>query len=255
MSTAPRVSASHASSAQLPEPLVRTVVSLLLIFHLFALSVAALSSSGNEEATSPLAIGLRRIPALYLQLLDMDVNYKFYLTYGEVFDVDQQVEVDLTLPDGSTRQELLPQPGLWPRVREQRYQTLAARVGSAIGNDATEPLLPQTLSGALMAPVDAPKATFRLRAHRLLNMDNVQSPDMSVADPYNARLYLTLYEAQVVRNDVGLVSLVKTSDDDAVFGGATGTPSTTAPPPSTTAPPPSTTAPPANAPAAERSTP
>jgi hypothetical protein len=235
MSQASRASHAPGPSPALPDPIVRTVVTLLLVFHLFALGVAALSSSGNVEATSPLALGLRRIPAAYLQLLDMDLNYKFYLTYGDIFDVDQQIELDLTLPDGSMRAVAFPEPGIWPRIREQRYQTLASRVGGAIGNDA-ESLLPQAISGSYMAPWGATKATFRCRGHFVLNMENVLSPDMTVADPYDAGRYRTLYEAQVVRSDDGTVSLVKTSDDDAIFGEVRGTPATAAPPPSSTAP-------------------
>lgn len=253
MTPTSRATSAPAPAASLPSTSIRTFVSLWLIFHLFALGVAAFSSSGNDQAASPLALGLRPIPARYLQLLDMDLNYKFYLTYGEVFDVDQVVELDMTLPDGTVQQRVIPEPDVWPRLREQRYQTLAASVSGAIGNDAVEPLLPQTLAGAWMAPVHATKATFRARAHRVLNMENALSPDMSVADPYDARRYFTLYEAQIVRSVDGTVSLVKTSDDDAIFGGATGAPATTAPPPSTTAP----AAPAVNAPApaSPRSTP
>lgn len=224
-------------SASLPDPLVRTVVSLFLVFHLFALGVAALSSSGNDQATSPLMLGLRQIPAWYLQLLDMDLNYKFYLTYGEIFDVDQQLQIDMTLPDGSTKQVVIPEENIWPHARELRYQMLAAGVAGAVGNDAIEPLLPQALAGAVMAPVQSPRATFRCRGHFVLNMDDARSPDLTLSDPYNERRYRTLYEAQVVRTDEGQVSLVKTSDDDAIFGGgATNAPATTAPPPSATAP-------------------
>ncbi|MBX3413014.1 MAG: hypothetical protein KF708_10030 [Pirellulales bacterium] len=258
MSSVSRAPAAPTPSASLPDPLIRTVVSLLLVVHLFFLGVAALSSSGNDQATSRLMLGLRRLPAYYLQLLDMDLNYKFYLTYGETFDVDQQLQIDVTLPDGNIRQVLIPEENIWPRVREQRYQMLAANVGSAVGNDAIEPLLPQALSGAVMAPLKASKATFRSRGHFVLNMDDARSPDLSVADPYDARRYRTLYEAQVVRTEEGQVNLVKTSDDDALFGGGSmNTPATTAPPPATTAPAPGTTSPaaPASGPAAPRSTP
>lgn len=211
---------------------VRSVLSFLIFLHLFALGIAITGS--NAGLASPLQRRLHESLApmrFYLQMLHMDLAYNYHLTHAEMLDIDHRLEVDLQLPDGATETVVLPDDSTWPRTRRRRYQTLGLTVASQIGNAQMESVLPRAVAGALMAQTGAEQATIRCRGHFLLSADDVGSVDPARSDPWNEQLLRTLYEARVLLTD-GEVSIVKTSDDEAMLGGAGGFPEQAAPPPS-----------------------
>ena len=217
------------TSLGLPSQGVRTVVSLLLFIHLFALGVAVVSNKG--ELSSPLQRQLRSVPLLmdYLQFLDMDMPYNFDLTQGELLDIDHVVLVDLTLADGTSQQVVLPDDTIRPRTRRLRYLKLADNMAFLTGDPDREGLLPGAVAGAIMNRYGVNEATITCRGQYLLTAEDVGSSDLTRRDPYHPRRFRTVYEARALRSD-GQVGLVKTSSDE-LPGATSRAPSSTAPPP------------------------
>ena len=68
----------------------RSVVSLILVVHLFCVVVAL----GSNLAPSPLQERLVTVLAPYLQLVNLDLNYTpYYLTHETALDTDHWIEV------------------------------------------------------------------------------------------------------------------------------------------------------------------
>jgi len=198
----------------MPSQGMRTAISFLLFLHLFALGVAVLS---NPPA-SGLLQGLRRAPGVrqYLQLLHMDLSYRFHLMLVDDLDMDYFVEADLQTPEGERRQVVLPSPDLQPGTRYRRQerlawqianQTLLARRGASPGDG----LVPQAIATTLLAENGAISGVIRCRGHLLQAPDQAASLDPAVRDPYAPRFYRTVYEANVLLLE-GVVSVVPVRD-------------------------------------------
>lgn len=192
----------------------RTAISFLLFLHLFALAVAVFS---NPPA-SGLLQGLRRAPGVteYLQLLHMDLSYRFHLMLVDDLDMDYFIEADLQTRDGEQRHVVLPSPDLKPGIRYRRqerlawqvaYQTLLARSGGSSGDG----LVPQAIATTLLAENEAIGGVIRCRGHLLQSPEQAASLDPAVRDPYHPRFYRTVYEANVRLFD-GEVLLVRAAD-------------------------------------------
>lgn len=213
----------------LPSQGVRTVVSLLLVFHLFGLLVAI--ASNNGDLSSALQLQLRRVPLLmnYLQFLDMDLSYDFALTQDTIFNIDHAVSVEVSLPDGGSEQVNLPDDSTWPGTRYRRYQNLAENMAVLSGDPDREALLPRAIAASVMNRHGVDEANITLRGHYILRPEDVYSSDLSMRDPYHERRYRTVYSAKVLR-DGDQVGLVKTSSDE-LPGESPNAPSSTAPAP------------------------
>lgn len=226
----PQPSAPHDDAPDgLPSQGVRTVVSLLLVFHLFALLVAIGSNSG--DLSSSLQLQLRRVPLLmnYLQFLDMDLSYNFALTQDTILDIDHAVTVEFSLPDGGSEQVSLPDDSMWPGTRYRRYQRLAENMADLALDPDREALLPRAIAASVMSRHGVDEATITCRGHYILRPEDVYSSDLSLRDPYHERRYRTVYSAKVLR-DGDQVGLVKTSSDE-LPGESPNAPSSTAPVP------------------------
>jgi len=202
------------SQDALPSQGARTAISFLLFLHLFALAVAVLS---NRPA-SGLLQGLRRVPAVteYLQLLNMDLSYRFHLMLVDDLDMDFFIEADLQTPEGERRQVVLPAPDLKPGIRYRRQERLAWQVASQTllarsGASPGDGLVPQAIATTLLAENGAIGGVIRCRGHLLQSPDQAASLDPAVRDPYAPRFYRTVYEANVRISD-GEVLLVRTGE-------------------------------------------
>ena len=189
-----------AERAEAPDPLpsqgVRTTLSFLLFLHLSALLVAVASNFGPVSA---LRGQLGAVPAMkpYLQLLDMDLAYNYQYTYGEQLDDDHSMEIELNwsgAPDPAADRMLIPEPGIRPNIRYQRYRNLMRNAAERVAEGADESLLPHAVARAMLAERGITSGVHRIRCRRLppLTMDQVGS-----TEPRAPERYVTVYEADV----------------------------------------------------------
>lgn len=189
----------------LPSVEVRTVVSFLIVVHLFAVFAGLAFTPGMS---SQLGQRLASLPALtqYRQLFDMNLAYTYHLMFGgEELDYDHQIDVELELADGATRTVTIPPADIWPRSRNLRYQMLALNTASMVGQDTVEGTLPQGITSALLDQNDATRGTFRCRVHSPLGRDRI----LAGADPQAADTWRTVYSAVIWKTDQGQVRLLK----------------------------------------------
>ncbi|MFV2069455.1 MAG: hypothetical protein ACC645_21025 [Pirellulales bacterium] len=200
------------SSVTLPPEGLRTLVSFLLFFHLFALSVAV---AANARPVSRLRNSLLQIPGVraYLDLLNMDLAYNFHLTHATELDTDHFVEIELDWngkTDPKARRIVLPEPGMRPGIRKRRFRNLARVMAAVVGEDDVESLLPHAVARGLLASngIDQGHHRFRCRRHFLLQAKDVQSIDPAAHDPFHSSRYGTAYEADLIVSQ-GELSIIK----------------------------------------------
>ena len=196
------------SSPQLPPAEIRTVITLVLIVHLFAVTVALAAYT----QPSPLLANLRDLLSPYNAALSFDVFHLYYggsrwhLTHGAPTDVDYTVVVETKMHDGSVRTTTVPPPDVQPPIRRRRYQALANAIGSAAGNEQLEIILPRTVAGSLIKRADAKRGTVTVRAFTPGPQD-VYTDEYLLRSPFNATAS-TVFAADVLVEG-GQVDVVK----------------------------------------------
>jgi hypothetical protein len=135
----------------------------------------------------------------------MDVAYNFHLTDGTENDVDHSVLVepqdDATSERGALR---LPELGLAPGIRRERFQQLAYFAApSEFGDPAVKTLLPKAVGVGLLRSDGAPPGTYRFRIQRQMPVfrENARSPQKSLSDPYADERYETAFEGAILLGD------------------------------------------------------
>ena len=225
------------SAPPLPSQGLRTVLSLLLFVHLFALSVALLSNP-RDGMTSPLLnkLGGMRLLSGYLQMLWMDMSYDYFHTYGPLefvapLGTDHVAEVELKFADGSTRTLHSPAANLFPRQRYLRYKSLWNNAARTVGQQGAESMLPAMVLESLLRQTGAESATLTLKRHLPMSMDRAQSNEPKDRDPFDDRYYQTLYTGYgQMRN--GRFTFQKLEDaGDSAPAAAGAAPAAAAPPP------------------------
>lgn len=202
-SPTPKVSVNSPCDAALPSQGVRTVVTLLLLWHLFALAVAIGSNFGVE---SELRMALRQVPLVepYLQLLDMDIAFDVRWTDGSETDQDHTLIVEAPAAAGAEPQRiLLPPDDLFPGQRRRRYQMLAYHLAEQAQqeNDALVSAIPQAVGGKWLAELGAKELTLRCRAHSVQTALDASAADPARSNPKADRYYRDVYQAKVFRGE------------------------------------------------------
>jgi len=182
----------------------RSVVTLLLVLHIFCVFVA-LSAS-----VSPSALQTRVLAVLrpYTRLVNLEVPFaKFYLTYAGEPDTDHRLE--LLPPDASADDPsswyVIPDVGLRGSDRYLRYQRLGEVVADF--SDADEIASRVATDAAINYRErygELPK-TFRCRQHRLQRMDHVTDGTSVEQDPFSEAYFVTPYQADIIAFDDGTV--------------------------------------------------
>jgi hypothetical protein len=218
---------------QLPSQKFRTVASLLLFIHLFALAIA-LVSNPRDGMASPLLFRLGSVRFLnaYLQTLWMDLGYDYFHTYGNnefvaSISSDHAAEIELKLADGSTRTIVSPDPQL-PGYRAMRYQNLWNSAGSTVGTTGAESLLPALIAERLLRENEATMATIRIKRHVPVTVDRASS-SAARRDANDIASFRTVYTGVgQLRNDQFTFQKLESAGDSAPAAGA---PVSTAAPP------------------------
>jgi hypothetical protein len=193
---------------------VRTIVSLLLVAHLFAVFVAVTSYT----RPSALQDRLHGLFGPYLRNLHLTVHpvtypfARYYLTQANPGDVDFSCEVEMPGKDGAVEKVVIPERGLQPLVRYRRYQALANAVGFLVqpeGNEDNGSVLPKAIASSILKKQGATEGTFLCRAHYLPEL--IQMVDVDAGRRGPLENYGTIYEAQVLVSLSGVELLKKST--------------------------------------------
>jgi hypothetical protein len=177
----------------------QTFLSLLLFVHFFGIAVALSSYTMASQLQQRL---LEVLP--YLKTFNFDLTHtyaspaKLHLTHGSATDIDFSVEIIAHHADAESETIVIPPAGLLPPQRSRRYQALANVMGSLVGNEEVEAMLPKTVAGAILRQAGSKRGTIRIKAHYLATMDDLSSSKPERRDPLGPAFYSTVYEAQVL---------------------------------------------------------
>jgi hypothetical protein len=244
---------------RLPSQGVRTLVSLLLFAHLFAL-LAAMLSNPQDRMSSRLLNKLGNVPFLsaYTEALWMESAYDFFYTYGNnefviALGTDHQIEADLSFADGRTETLHIPDDSRFPRLSYQRVQNMCNNAARMVGQQGAEAIVPAAVAEGILRATGADAVTLRLKRRLMQTMDLVSSSSSAARNPYDRRYAQVIYTGYAqMRNgrvdyrkleDAGGASTTRGAGGTAPAS-STAPPSSSAPPPSSAAPPPSSAAPP-----------
>jgi hypothetical protein len=194
---------SGTSPKELPQAL-RTLISLLLFVHLFALAVIVLAHTGQSELAAQVR---QRVPLLqpYLRRLWMDHTYTYsdYVNPQPTVRLDAQyhLEVDYEYADGSTRRLELPGNGDWLETRLRRYLTLARSMAAVAGEDIEAEYASMLASGLLAEDRDA--VSLRLACvERFTPTTSEEPPDHpNAVRGDDGAYYATVYRCRAWIND------------------------------------------------------
>lgn len=233
----------------LPSQTFRTVVSLLLFVHLFALGVAMLSNPRDGMASRLLyRLGQVRLLSSYLEVLWMDMSYDYFHTYGPLefvapLGTDHLAEIELKYADGRSETLNSPADGLFPPQRKRRYMNLWNNAARTVGQQAAESLLPATIAKSLLTQTGAQSATIKIKRHNPQGMDQARSTDVKARNPMDPSYYQLLYTGYgQLKNGQFAFQKVEDAGGSAPATGSAapataspaGAPAAAAPPPSTT---------------------
>ena len=183
----------------------------LILFHLFALFVVFTSNG----ASSGLERRFRRLTFVtgYMQLLDLDRHFRYFMIYGNPEDRGYRIEADYKLA-GDAEPRTIPifeesLQGAW--IRKERNQYLARLTGNL--DEQTHGDLAQGLANGLVGwlqeegvpPSKVQELNLRIRAHDMRNRDMVASR----MDPDADSLYETVYQARIVPRENAPPLLIK----------------------------------------------
>jgi hypothetical protein len=185
----------------MPGETVRNVVSLWLLFHLLAISLAL--ATNTDMGRSQLLERVKRTPILdqYLYSLWLNVPYGNRLTGGEQ-DGDPFVEVDLVYGDGHRETRTFPPEGAHGESLE-RFQALARRLTPPQDIEAADSTMFAYLGGAMLKHLKeegVKEVDFRVRRHNPLSMTDAAATISSQRDPLNPRTYANLMTVAVTLN-------------------------------------------------------
>lgn len=154
-----------------PSETTRTVLSLCLFAHLFAVgsSLAAYSPSGLQER-------LWNVFSPYVQTLGFGVEYfnyfrRFHLTHNSPADDIHSIELSWETADGHMESTVIPNPDLHGD-RYRREQLLAYTAATLAENDQRKAIIPEAILEHFLARRDIEEATLAVRSRSLPSTQN-----------------------------------------------------------------------------------
>ncbi len=185
-----------------PNLVWRTLVSLLLFLHFFAMAVTVAANFQPVSRLRAFCGSKLFFVRRHLEVLNMDLAYNFHLTYGELEDVDHQLVAELPPAAGQTEPVIveLPAANLRPGIRRRRLSGLGFFIADRAEDDATGGLLPKSVGARLLREHDAQELTLRSRAHLVLRSEDALATDSAQSNPNAPRLFMERYAARVWRD-------------------------------------------------------
>lgn len=194
----------------MPSETVRTIVTLLLLFHLFVVGLAVMTSS--ESGAAKLVRDVKERPGfvLYLTQFWLDRGYDYYLMNDQNWDF--HLEATIKYADGRTESVSLPPPELGAGERRQRYQQLAGFVGNYIARGGSEEatpldterklLLPEAIgAGLIQQHPGAESVALKCIYHRGISPRELQSDDPKDRNPDGPQFFVTTGDMTVFLAD------------------------------------------------------
>jgi hypothetical protein len=186
-----------------PGLVVRGLISVLLLWHLFAVFMAPLSLPPTSQLVSKLVQGGPSAPSLmqrYLDALYINHGYHFFapepgpghLIHYDVFDNRRQQIVTGKFPDLKE---------YWPRLRYHRYFMLAEQAELPFPNREAAEAQQLTLDSYarhLLRGHDGAEAHLRRERHYILSPEDSLNGD----DPNNHGLFETIFQTVQQASDL-----------------------------------------------------
>ncbi len=158
---------ASSSPSESPTSFVRTLLSIILLLHLFCLAVGVLT---NARPVSAVRGALANIPLVldYLQLVQFDQAYDYPLTQGRPPDGEHRLQLEIA--GSSDEVQYFPDDQMWPAIRRHRYQNLAAQIADLAvlfeNNPHLQTLLVTSVAKWMLIESNAPAGTHTLRCQQ-----------------------------------------------------------------------------------------
>lgn len=193
----------------MPGEPVRTIVTLLVLLHLFVVGLAVATSS--ESGASVFLRDVKERPRFieaYLTQFWLDRGYDYYLMNDQNWDF--RLEAAMKYGDGRVGAPMiLPDPDLWSGERRQRYQQLAGFMGNYIAR-ASAPeasaldgerklLLPEAIGGGLLRrDPKAESVSLKCVFHRGISREELRSENPKDRDPDGSQYFTSVGDMTIV---------------------------------------------------------
>lgn len=194
-----------------PSENARTAISLVLFVHLFCvfLSLSAFLSRSRVQDQ------LLRFFRPYVETLNLSMRFTppYFLSHGDLTDVDHRIEV---LPEGAdaTRNEswLAPERGWRGGERLRRYQRLGVVLGFLSERDDPAALVAGDVASRMIAEGQKVQQ-IRCRQHMLQYWERVSNGTAAERNPNDASYFRVPYLADVGEAKGGKATISKTSTE------------------------------------------
>lgn len=211
----PTPSASTSPDDQFPGSL-RTIVTLLLVIHLFLVGV----SVGSNFAPADWQLQVLSNFRFYTRLLNFDLDLTpfqsvpFHLTHATEFDVDHRIEV---LPEGESPESpeswlVLPSDDYRGSDAYQRYQRLAAQWANAAQTEGDPAIYAQSIGTHFARQRGIAPRQLRCRRHFLQSPDDVTQGTAARRNPDDPSYFASVYTANAIVSDTGFVEVVRVDE-------------------------------------------
>ncbi len=203
-------SQSHSNSITL-NPTVRTVVSLAVLIHFFAVFAALYGSlAPGRDGDRNLKERLRGVVTPYSQLLNYDSTARFFLTHATADDVDCRLEY---LPKSIAATDNAPwvpvAQGVRGSDRFQRFQRLAEILAGLADrqNDEEAAIVATAIGEHLAQRLGEDVGQIRCRRHLLQEANEVEGTNLNRRDPDDPSYFVEVYRAQLIRIGSGRLQM------------------------------------------------
>ena len=203
----------------MPGQTPRTIVSLLLFIHLFAVSLAMATDTDSGQSKLLRDIK-RRTPGVedYLAQFCLDRGYDYHLMNDLPLDWEHHLEATIYFADGKSKMVSFPPSGIWPSERRQRYAQMAWNLDSftmfagssdpdtAENGTRDKGLLAGAVGGALLrqyAKEGASRVDVKCVYHLGISPTQLVSGDLKERDPEDAQYFKTAANVSVVLDERG----------------------------------------------------
>lgn len=202
-------------------PVWRSILSLFLFMHLFLAAIAVASNLAPAAWQMQVLSRFR----MYTRLLNFDLNgARYHLTHATEVDVDHRAEV---LPAGAEASDagqwlVLPGGGWRGTESYQRSQRLAWRWAAEAQYEGDPALYAQALGTYFVRQRGVEPAQLRCRRHFLQSQEEVTSGTAARRNPEDPSFFTTVYAANAIVSESGLVEVVRIDDVGQVAQPVTG---------------------------------
>lgn len=188
----------------------QTILSLLIVFHLFFVFLAL----GSNYSRSSLTYDLLNRFAFYTRLFNFDLDFTpYHLTHGTDADVDHRSEV---LAKGSEEWIVFPRGGFRGADSYKRQQRFAAMWAFQALNGGQPALFAQALGNYVSRQQHLVPQQVRCRKHFQQPREDVAGGTAAQRDPEDPSRFSVAYTANVIVNADASVDVIRVEETGQV---------------------------------------